>query len=105
MWTLSQVGQATKAGLWANAPTVVEYLVVAGGGGGGGGGGGAGGLLQGLTGISVGTSYTVTVGAGATQTQIVVGGANTSIVTSNSIAINGDLILNGQVGVGTTSLV
>lgn len=44
-----------------------------------------------------------TVGVGATQTRIVVGGANTSIVTSNSVAINGDLILKGQVGIGTTT--
>ena len=48
--------------------TAVEYLVVAGGGGAGGdraGGGGAGGLLQ-ATGYSVtiGSSITVTVGAG-----------------------------------------
>lgn len=50
-----------------------------------------------------GISTIGTVGAGATQTQIVVGGANTSIVTSNSVAINGDLILKGQVGVGTTT--
>lgn len=50
-----------------------------------------------------GISTIGTVGAGGTQTQIVVGGANTSIVTSNSVAINGDLILKGQVGVGTTT--
>jgi len=50
-----------------------------------------------------GISTIGTIGAGATQTQIVVGGANTSIVTSNSVAINGDLILKGQVGVGTTT--
>jgi hypothetical protein len=48
----------------------VEYLVIAGGGGGGagrGGGGGAGGYLTdtGIS-VSVGTSYTVTVGAGGT---------------------------------------
>ena len=45
----------------------VEYLVVAGGGGGGidiGGGGGAGGYQTGTTAASIGTSYTVTVGAG-----------------------------------------
>ena len=48
--------------------STVEYLVVAGGGGGNtlaGGGGGAGGLLSaaGLA-VIIGTSYTVTVGAG-----------------------------------------
>jgi hypothetical protein len=53
--------------------------------------------------VLTGVSTIGTVGAGATQTQIVVGGANTSIVTSNSVAINGDLILKGQVGVGTTT--
>lgn len=45
----------------------VEYLVVAGGGGGGryGGGGGAGGFLTGVfTPITIGTTYTVTVGGG-----------------------------------------
>ena len=51
------------------APTTVEYLVVAGGGGGGsdGGGGGAGGLLT-ATGyaVTIGSSITVTVGAGGT---------------------------------------
>jgi len=44
-----------------------SYLVVAGGGGGGdahAGGGGAGGLLTGSTVFNVGTTYTITVGAG-----------------------------------------
>jgi hypothetical protein len=44
-----------------------EYLVVAGGGGGGldiGGGGGGGGYQTGTTTLSIGTSYTITVGAG-----------------------------------------
>jgi hypothetical protein len=51
------------------APTSVEYLVVAGGGGGGvfiGGGGGAGGLLTSTLAVAGSTSYTVTVGGGAT---------------------------------------
>ena len=46
-----------------------SYLVVAGGGGGGtntGGGGGAGGLLSGTTTLTIGTTYTVVVGAGGT---------------------------------------
>jgi len=45
----------------------ISYLLVAGGGGGGqrvGGGGGAGGLLFGTSSLSVGTSYTITIGAG-----------------------------------------
>ena len=44
-----------------------EYLVVAGGGGGGldiGGGGGGGGYQTGTTTLSIGTSYTIAVGAG-----------------------------------------
>jgi hypothetical protein len=50
----------------STAPTNVEYLVVAGGGGSGifAGGGGAGGLLSNTTSITLGTPYTVTVGAG-----------------------------------------
>jgi hypothetical protein len=49
----------------------ISYLVIAGGGGGGagpGGGGGAGGLLSGTLVASVGTTYTVTVGAGGAST-------------------------------------
>jgi hypothetical protein len=45
----------------------IDYFVVSGGGGGGpnhGGGGGAGGFLANSTTISVGTAYTITVGAG-----------------------------------------
>ena len=56
--------------------TSVNYLVVAGGGSGGGGqhanygggGGGAGGLLTGTHSVTSGTSYTVTVGAGGSNT-------------------------------------
>jgi hypothetical protein len=62
----------------------VEYLVVAGGGGGGtyfGGGGGAGGYLQGTTSaLTIGNSYTVTVGAGAT--------AKSSIIASGAVGNN-----------------
>ena len=47
---------------------LIQYLVVAGGGAGGtgadGGGGGAGGLLSGSTTFAVGTTYTISVGAG-----------------------------------------
>lgn len=49
----------------------IEYLLVAGGGGGGGwgGGGGAGGLLSSsLSSVESGSSFTVTIGAGATAT-------------------------------------
>lgn len=63
----TKIGGAWKSFFTSNA-LVVEYLVIAGGGGGGsdqGGGGGAGGYLtaSGLS-LTVGTSYTVTVGAG-----------------------------------------
>ena len=50
-------------------PYTASYLVVAGGGGAGfnrGGGGGAGGLLSGTTTLTVGSVYTITVGAGGT---------------------------------------
>ena len=50
-----------------------------------------------------GISTIGTIGVGNTQTQIIVGGANTSIVTSASVAINGDLIIKGEVGIGTTT--
>jgi len=55
-------------------PSTVEYLIVAGGGGGGNanandggasGGGGAGGMRTGTTSMSANTTYSVTVGAGA----------------------------------------
>ena len=73
IWTLSQASQAIKDNNWTGiTPQNVEYLVVAGGGSGGlesystgaGGGGGAGGLLAGYAGIVIGTSYTITIGAG-----------------------------------------
>ena len=47
----------------------VQYLGIAGGGGGGehiGGGGGAGGVLQGITQVTSGATYTVTIGSGGT---------------------------------------
>jgi hypothetical protein len=52
----------------SNPTASVTYLVVAGGGGGGasGGGGGAGGLLTGTTSLTLGTTYTITVGTGGT---------------------------------------
>jgi len=57
-----------------------DYLVVGGGGGGGtdiGGGGGAGGLLTGTTNLAIGSTYTVTVGAGGS------GAATSSVRGSN----------------------
>ena len=67
-WSLSQLAQAISDQNWpGQPPQQVEYLVVAGGGGGGAsnaGGGGGGGLLAGFSGVSVGSSITVTVGGG-----------------------------------------
>ena len=64
----TKIGGAWKAFFTSVVPLTAEYLVIAGGGGGGsdqGGGRGAGGYLtaSGLS-LTVGTSYTVTVGAG-----------------------------------------
>lgn len=63
----------------------ISYLIVAGGGGGGGGGaggangggGGAGGLLTGTSTLQIGTSYTVTVGAGGA------GGSSSGLTGTN----------------------
>jgi hypothetical protein len=65
-------------------PPSVEYLVVAGGGGGGryGGGGGAGGLLYATdSSLTLGITYTITVGNGGTVGQSAPGGqgGNSSI--------------------------
>ena len=71
----------------------VEYLVVAGGGAGGyqiGGGGGAGGLLNSTSSVTIGTGYTVTVGAGGAGSTGFSGGANGSnSVFSSFTAIGG----------------
>lgn len=74
IWTTSDVMQAQQASTWPTLAFPVEYLVLAGGGAGapgnsgniGNGGGGAGGLLASTTNFSPSTSYTFTVGAGAT---------------------------------------
>jgi hypothetical protein len=64
------------------APYSATYLVVAGGGGGGasgnGGGGGAGGLLTGTTSLTIGTTYSATVGSGGASAS---NGANSSLGT------------------------
>lgn len=77
----------------------VNYLIVGGGGGGGagivsvdnGGGGGAGGVLQGTMQLNVGTTFTVTIGAGGANGAQ---GTNSSITStlvnfSNVVAIGG----------------
>ena len=87
IFSLKQVNQAIRQGAWSafNPPQWVEYLVVAGGGGAGyvangeSGGGGGGGLLTGMVPVTVGTSYTVTVGGGGA------GGAG-----ANNSGVNGD---------------
>ena len=75
------------------SPPTVEYLLVAGGGGGGvnsASGGGAGGLLTGSSNVSVGTTYTVTVGAGATAVSSPSGGTgvNGGTGTNSSVTFN-----------------
>ena len=49
----------------AQTPASFQLLVVAGGGAGAYGGAGAGGLTSSITSLAIGSTYTVTVGAGA----------------------------------------
>jgi len=89
----------------ATSPLSVEYLVVAGGGGGGtfqSGGGGAGGLLttSGYV-IAAGTSYTVTVGAGAAARSSVIGVGNSG---SNSVFGTGTVINSAATSGSITSV-
>jgi hypothetical protein len=76
----------------------LDYLIVAGGGSGGsgsgfnaaGGGGGAGGVLQGAVSISVGDTYTLTVGnGGATAAPFALGNNGTNSVFNTLVAIGG----------------
>jgi len=114
MWTLSQVSQAVKNQTWTGnfPPSVVEYLVVAGGGSGGGnnsasaaqtggGGGGGGGFLAGHVGITAGSSYTVTVGAGGVGSSIVQGTSGANSVFG-SITSTGGGAGGAQPTAGTT---
>lgn len=80
-----------------------QYIVVAGGGAGGGGsgrggGGGAGGLLSGVTSLTVGTSYTVTIGSGGTGASNTYGGNGNNSVFGSFTATGG-----GGGGGGTSS--
>ena len=85
IWTLTQSSQAVAKQNWTGiSPPVVEYLIVAGGGGATAGGGGAGGLLQGYAGITVGSSYFVTVGAGGPGNDVNTGSGNNSVFDSTS---------------------
>ena len=83
--------------------TSVEYLVIAGGGGGagghgtahGGGGGGAGGYRTAtLSGLTAGTSYTVTVGAGGS------GGTGRNIGARGNNSVFGSITSSGGGGGG-----
>lgn len=83
----------------SNAPSTVEYLVLAGGGGGGGGsnaggytgggGGGAGGLRTGIIDVVNGVTYNVTVGAGGSAGAPATFGSNGSSSVFSSITSNG----------------
>jgi hypothetical protein len=92
----------------SNAPTSIEYLVVAGGGGGGtyrGGGGGGGGISYSTNaGVSPSTAYTITVGGGGTgvsSTTQAIGnnGSNSSISGSGFTTVTS---LGGGGGGGGT---
>ena len=56
-------------------------------------------LSNGTTGIA-----TIGVGFGATTTQAIIGAANTAVMAFGDIGINGDLVLKGQIGIGTTTV-
>jgi hypothetical protein len=94
---------------------LVQHLIVAGGGGGGsrvGGGGGGGGVLNGYTGVTIGTSYTITIGGGGATGANSAGsngfvGANssafslTAIGGGNGMGLNGGAITTGGSGGGS----
>ena len=73
-WSLTEVYESVKGGVWPALPIDVQYLVIAGGGGGGtgfvssdvGGGGGGGGYRTHSDNLPPG-SYTITVGAGGSS--------------------------------------
>jgi len=93
--TAGNFGQMNFA-YWQTVSTgpSVTYLVVAGGGGGAGylgGGGGAGGFLTGSTTLTLGTTYTVTVGSG---------GAGKSVADGNGTNGNNSIIS----GTGLTTI-
>ena len=84
-----------------------QYLAVGGGGGGGsdydtapaGGGGGAGGFLTSSTTVTVGTTYTITVGAGGTGGT---SGANPTNGTDSTITAFSVTALGGGAGGGSS---
>lgn len=94
---------------WVNAGTSPiyssSYLVVAGGGGGGNdraGGGGAGGLLTGTATLNIGTTYSITVGAGGAAltngNNSVISGAGLSTITSTGGGYGANITSNGVGG-------
>ena len=56
-------------------------------------------LSNGTTGIA-----TIGVGFAATTTQAIIGAANTAVMAYGDLAADGDLIIKGEVGIGTTTL-
>jgi len=103
------------ATLVAPATSSIDYLVVAGGGAGGtcndthqyAGGGGAGGLLTGTinSGITNGTSFTITVGAGGTMSAVQYGaGAGGTNGGDSSLVKSGTNIYCYGGGAGGTKL-
>jgi hypothetical protein len=84
-----------------NYPYTASYLVVAGGGPGGyriGAGGGAGGYQTSTTSLTLGTTYTITVGAGgaATTSATAYGANGNNSVFSTITSIGGGYAGNGQ---------
>jgi hypothetical protein len=78
-------------------PYSASYLIVAGGGSGGGntsGGGGGGGVLSGTSTLSVGTTYTIVVGAGGAA----VTGSLNGVAGNNSTALSLTAIGGGYGG-------
>lgn len=76
VWSLREQLRAQRDGIWPGNFITVEYLAIGGGGGGSGGtngvywgGGGAAGVLRAsTTNLSLGVTYQVTIGAGASGT-------------------------------------
>lgn len=83
--------------LTSGQPYTASYLAVAGGGGGGfpaGGGGGAGGLLTSTASLTVGTVYTITVGAGG----------NGGLVATSTLPTNGSNSVISSTGLTVTAV-
>jgi hypothetical protein len=101
--------EAYLNGAWASVtnavPYTVTYLLVAGGGSGGqdrGAGGGAGGFLTGTTTLTIGTTYSFVIGAGAATTGTPAGGAirgsNSTALSLTAVGGGGGISADGNVG-------